>query len=221
MDSVGGATSTSPGVSRQDLLAIHKQASDLSSQAQLASANSPTGDSFGSLPSTGAPGFGNDFNSGSVTGGSGTPVNVNTPLSLNGLDEQQKQVAKQIIAAMNETGHTNPAFQAGVLANVKAESDFIAAAIGDGGHSIGVFQLHTRDGAGKGYADRKDLLKDPKKNWEVLLGAERDKIQSIYDEATKTNDAAKVASRFCIEVERPADKESKAQERIKNLSLIT
>jgi hypothetical protein len=70
-------------------------------------------------------------------------------------------------------------FEAAVV-NAYAESLLDPEAVGDGGLSVGLFQLHAR-GAGRGMSveDRKDPQKNARRIFEVCLGPDGDKLRAM------------------------------------------
>jgi hypothetical protein len=196
-------------------------AADLQAIKQKAEQSSANGAGSGSTPdifSRGSSGSGNQVGFAQNTGSGNFSGPITPDFSLKGLNPQQRQVATKIVNKLNELGLTNKAFQAGVLANIKHESDFKEDAVGDSGHSIGVAQLHTRDGAGKGFS--KEFLKDAGNNIAALYKAEKSAMDQIHSDAMRHNNAEQVAKDFCIKVERPTDKETKAIARAKTVQEI-
>jgi hypothetical protein len=138
--------------------------------------------------------------------------------SLKGLSKNQKLVAKRLMKRCNQLGLTNKAFQAGLLANAYHESAFNEAAIGDYGHSIGIFQLHTKIGAGRGFS--KSYLKTAENNLDAIYHKERKLINGIHQRAKVHNDPRTVAREFCLQVERPANKHQMAALRAASVNKI-
>lgn len=138
--------------------------------------------------------------------------------SLKGLSKNQRAVAKRLIKRCNQLGLTNKAFQAGVLANAYHESAFNEAAVGDYGHSIGIFQLHTKIGAGRGFS--KQYLRTAENNLDAIYKKERKLINGIHHRAEYHNDPKIVAREFCLQVERPANRYQKAALRAASVNKI-
>lgn len=139
-------------------------------------------------------------------------------LSLKGLNKNQKKVAKRLIKKCNQLGLKNRAFQAGLLANAYHESGFQESILGDQGHSVGIFQLHTKIGAGRGYS--KAYLKNAENNLTAIYAKEKALIDGIHSRAIKHNNPAQVAAEFCLYVERPANRHVMARRRAKSVGLI-
>ena len=114
--------------------------------------------------------------------------------------EQQTMVAiidREFAAA----GWKSSVIQAAIV-NAYAESGLNPRAIGDGGKSVGLFQLHERGGgAGMTTAQRQD----PTLNARRII-EETARASSFRAIAASTDDVPTLAAAFSTYVERPADK---------------
>jgi hypothetical protein len=114
--------------------------------------------------------------------------------------EQQTMVAiidREFAAA----GWKSSVIQAAIV-NAYAESGLNPRAIGDGGKSVGLFQLHEKGGgAGMSTAQRQD----PTLNTRRII-EETARALSFRAIAASTDDVPTLAAAFSTYVERPADK---------------
>lgn len=98
----------------------------------------------------------------------------------------------------------------GILANIQAESTFVPGAVGDGGHSIGLFQHHrTRAENLRSFAAQTGRRWD---DWTAQVDFAMREAQSMGFNF-QTNDAAAFASQWTIRFERPANATQKAAQR--------
>lgn len=96
----------------------------------------------------------------------------------------------------------NSAVAAAAIVNAYAESSLNPRAIGDGGKSVGLFQLHEKGGgAGMSVAERQD----PTLNTRRII-EETSRAAGFRLIAATTNDIPTLAAAFSTYVERPADK---------------
>jgi hypothetical protein len=149
-----------------------------------------------------------------VLGGAAAAVAVSRGVSV----EETKFLAKLTAsrptdAATIQTIHSvlsgrnwAPAWRVAAIVNALAESNLKADAVGDGGESVGLFQLHSR-GGGKGMTVEE--RKDPTRNT-VRIAEE---CEAVLD-PTKDTDFATAVRLFCIHVERPANATQRAEERV-------
>jgi len=94
-------------------------------------------------------------------------------------------------------------------------------ALGDSGKSYGLFQLYTGGGLGDkalaaGYT--RQQLWDPKINASFFI-AECLRTSSVLN-AIRSGSAAAVTRAVCIDVERPADRYAKAEQRVDHLNML-
>lgn len=102
----------------------------------------------------------------------------------------------------------------GMLANIQAESSFDAGAIGDNGSSGGLFQHHASRFEGmKSYAG-----KNWNSNWKGQIDYALKESAGKQYIGKKFKNAEEASAWFTLNFERPADKESKARERLGNLN---
>ncbi len=99
-----------------------------------------------------------------------------------------------------------------LIANAKAESDLDPGALGDGGASYGLFQLHTKAGAGAdaikaGWSAASLLTAEA--NAEYFIG------QVVMRVVPLSMDADELTRLICIRAERPTDALRKAEERVR------
>lgn len=98
---------------------------------------------------------------------------------------------------------------AAAVVNSKAESGLNASNdTGDGGHSVGLFQLNSPGGAGKGMtvAERKDPVKNTQRIIAVILGtwgSGNFGKALLKAQADGVTDVAELAAIFCRDIERP------------------
>lgn len=109
----------------------------------------------------------------------------------------------------------SPNHAAGMIANIKSESNFNYSVVGDKGTSGGLFQHHNSRFSGlKDFSGGGDNWKDWKKQVDFAL---QEKSTSKY--LNSDFESAEEASKwFTINWEIPADKHNKANQRAKNLN---
>lgn len=134
--------------------------------------------------------------------------------------EQQavaRVIADRAAAWCRANGIPRPRTLAAVLlANAWAESRLNPRAVGDGGASLGLFQLNTAAGVGKSFLAAhpelvRDDLFDPGVNTDGILSAMA-KSSSTLDRL-RSGTLAEVTDRFVRYVERPADVDARSLER--------
>lgn len=126
------------------------------------------------------------------------------------LDSNKQRMADIIYEEFVSAGlHPNIAIAA--IVNADTESGLNPEAVGDGGHSIGLFQLHDRGGGqGMSVEDRKDPRKNSKRMIETIKGSFGKDLRSSAEQNVSIPDLAAIFSR---DVERPADKEGNMKSR--------
>lgn len=97
------------------------------------------------------------------------------------------------------------------LANAFAESGITNSAVGDGGNSIGLFQLNI-NGAGHGMTV--DERKIPEINTDVII-SEVGRSKTLQSKYKAGADYPELTYWFCVEAERPQYKEQKGLDRQK------
>jgi hypothetical protein len=129
------------------------------------------------------------------------------------LSYDQQQAATTIANTARKYGGSYwiPLAQA-LIANAKAESNLDPRAIGDGGASYGLFQLHTKAGAGAdaikaGWSAASLLTSEA--NAEYFIG------QVVMRVVPMSLDADELTRQICIRAERPTDALRKAEERVR------
>jgi hypothetical protein len=114
---------------------------------------------------------------------------------------EQQTMAAIIDREFAAAGWKSSVIQAAIV-NAYAESGLNPRAIGDGGKSVGLFQLHEKGGgAGMSTAQRQD----PTLNTRRII-EETARAWSFRAIATSTDDVPTLAAAFSTYVERPADK---------------
>ena len=117
------------------------------------------------------------------------------------LSASQAQMANLILSRIQAAGWS-PAVAAAAVANAYRESRLNPLASGDGGRSIGLFQLHEKGGGhGMSVADRQN----PEKNIDRIMEQMRS-AKSFAALAQTSLSITDLATAFCTYVERPADK---------------
>ncbi len=157
----------------------------------------------------GAGGGGGDFAS-IFGGGSSSNSNVGGGAlnNGNGLAKGSGETANRIAAVMRAAGIPEPVIAA-ALVNAVAESGLDPNAIGDGGHSVGVFQLND---AGAGAGMSVEARKNIETNTKAIL-ADHGVAQVLAAYKAGTTDVDKLAGLWSIYVERPADAEGDKRRR--------
>lgn len=122
------------------------------------------------------------------------------------LTSSQSAALTALVAELARHG-LNSAQIVGAIANAWHESNLNLGAVGDGGSSVGPWQLHIK-GGGKGMsvADRQDPVKATARIMEEAATAAK-------SNAPPTADAGDYAYWFCYYVERPANKAGDAATR--------
>lgn len=114
---------------------------------------------------------------------------------------EQQTMAAIIDREFAAAGWKSAVIQAAIV-NAYAESGLNPRAIGDGGKSVGLFQLHEKGGgAGMSTAQRQD----PTLNARRII-EETARAPSFRAIAASTDDVPTLAAAFSTYVERPADK---------------
>ena len=135
-----------------------------------------------------------------------------------------KENADIIMKIFTSNGFSQNIAKAAIV-NAQAESGLNNLAIGDGGHSLGLFQLNDR-GAGRNIAlpmvngepDLNDPRFDPEKNTLEIIKEINSPYGNRLKFADKNREPISVLSQiFSEDIERPADKRRQARER-RNLS---
>lgn len=117
------------------------------------------------------------------------------------LSSAQVEIVRLIEREFASAGFS-PYVAAAAVANAYAESRFNPAAIGDGGASVGLFQLHERGvGAGMSVAQRQD----PVVNTRRIIDAAR-RSSAFMSLAASSTSVGDLAAAFSTYVERPADR---------------
>lgn len=120
------------------------------------------------------------------------------------LTTAQRAIANLITDIAKRNGES-PAMAAAMVVNAYAESALDPNAVGDGGNSVGLFQLHAR-GGGRGMTV--EQRKDPTANTERILQELNDARRNSAAAAALSSVAtvADLTAWFSTYVERPADK---------------
>jgi hypothetical protein len=121
----------------------------------------------------------------------------------------QNEAISIIQSEFLNAGYPMSIAQAAVV-NAKAESNLNPSAVGDGGKSIGLFQLHE-SGGGKGMSREQRM--DPVLNTKRIIQEMRavwnkssDSIESLSDAVARGASVGELAGLFSYHVERPADR---------------
>jgi uncharacterized protein (DUF2267 family) len=153
------------------------------------------------------------------------PVTTEVPEDISSVtgvstNNSGKENSKQIIVEeFLSAGLPLPIAQAAIT-NAKAESNFNPSAVGDGGKSVGLFQLHE-NGAGHGMSteERKDPRKNTRRIIEIVKQVWNNKgkhnytsgeragqtIESLSEAVGRGASIGELAGLFSYHVERPAD----------------
>jgi len=118
------------------------------------------------------------------------------------LRADQLRMVDVIEAAFMGAGYS-PNVGAAAVVNAYAESGLNPAAAGDNGKSIGLFQLNTVAGAGRGYTPAE--LTNPDRNAMILITRERAALAKVEAAAQGGAGIAALAGLFSRYVERPRD----------------
>lgn len=105
-----------------------------------------------------------------------------------------------------------PIVAAAAIANAYAESKLNAGAVGDSGHSIGLFQLSDW---GAGHDLSVDYRLDPQNNVQTILAREvlKGYGKTLRARAAEGARVGELAAIFCRDIERPKDIEGESQKR--------
>lgn len=119
---------------------------------------------------------------------------------------------KTIEREFRSAGITYPPAIAAAMVNAYKESGWNHRATGDGGHSIGLFQLNDW---GAGHDMTVEARQDPATNARTMLEREvLAKTGRRFREAIdRQADVGELAYLFCYDLERPANREGDAKER--------
>lgn len=126
-----------------------------------------------------------------------------------GLNAQQRAMVDAIEREFTAKGH-GASVTAAAVVNAYAESRLAPKAIGDGGKSVGLFQLRS-PGAGSGMtvAERQDPVLNTRRILaEYVIFGKRVEAARLAGA-----DLATLTALFCKDIERPADKEAQAAKR--------
>lgn len=133
---------------------------------------------------------------------------------LANVSSSQRAMAEIIEREFTAAGYDQKMVVAAIL-NAIAESGLNPNAAGDGGQSIGLFQLYSNGaGAGMSVADRQD----PVKNTRRIIEEVRRYGKPILDAIAAGRGSADITSLFCIYIERPKDSQAKGAIRASTLS---
>ena len=140
-----------------------------------------------------------------------TPGEVTQHIRNNGrvsFSSSQYAMIELIEDVLRDEGFNSPAIAAAIV-NAYFESGFNPKAVGDGGHSIGLFQLNDAGGAGTGMSveSRKDPVVNTRKIAQV---AKRTNFMNVTSE---TDDIPTLTAAWSRYVERPADEEGNMRKR--------
>lgn len=119
-----------------------------------------------------------------------------------GLTSPQRANAAIIEAEFRAAGYSG-AVVAAAIVNAIAESGLNPKAAGDGGWSIGLFQMNRKGGAGVGHSVAE--LEDPTSNARILLSVEKKALDKIEAAVKAGAGIAEAAGLFAVYVERPRD----------------
>lgn len=127
-----------------------------------------------------------------------------------GLTPTQLEMAAIIEREFRAAG-LPPVLGAAAIVNAWYESRLNPNAVGDGGHSIGLFQLNDRGaGAGMSVEARRDPVQNTRRIIEVVQGSYGAAVRAA---AAGGESLERVTQLFTYHIERPADKEKKSAER--------
>ena len=134
-----------------------------------------------------------------------------------GLSSRQLEMATIIEREFRAAGFS-PAMAAAAIVNAWYESRLNPDAMGDGGHSIGLFQLHDRGG---GAGMTVEQRRDPVQNTRRII----QEVQGRYGEALRAAEKAgegleRLTYLFTYHIERPANKEQTAQTRAQGAAAL-
>lgn len=131
--------------------------------------------------------------------------------------------ARVIVQEFTAAGFS-PLLALAAVANANAESSLDHRAIGDGGKSVGLFQLHESGGGrGMSVADRQNpvlnarrMVAETRAAWRATWGGYRSLADAVAGAAT----AAELAGLFAVHVERPADRDKAYQMRSASMATL-
>lgn len=127
---------------------------------------------------------------------------------------QGKNISKNDAMSIIQSEFTNAGYPISIaqaaIVNAKAESNLNPSAVGDGGKSIGLFQLHE-SGGGRGMSREQRM--DPVLNTRRIIEEMRavwnktsDGIESLSNAVARGASVGELAGLFSYHVERPADR---------------
>jgi hypothetical protein len=132
---------------------------------------------------------------------------------LANVNSSQRAMAEIIEREFTAAGYDQKMVVAAIL-NAIAESGLNPKAAGDGGQSIGLFQLYAKGaGAGMSVADRQD----PVKNTRRIIEEVRRYGKPLLDAIAAGKSSADITALFCIYIERPQDSKTKGAYRAATL----
>ena len=144
--------------------------------------------------------------------GAALAADILSVLQKAGYTGSQLASVAAIISTAIEEGFTDWRLHVGMVANAIAESGLNPSAIGDGGHSVGLFQLNDRSAGAPWKGLSVEERSDPVTNTRYIL---RDNavsyVVSLLSRPGYT--ASDAAWDWCYYVERPADKQGDADRR--------
>ena len=121
------------------------------------------------------------------------------------LSGDQSEMA-QIIASEFASADLPPEFAAAAIVNAWHESRLNPLAAGDGGSSIGLFQLHERGGgSGMSVGEREDPTTNTRRIIEEVESRWGNSMREAYEAGERK--VSEFAAIFSRDIERPADKE--------------
>lgn len=125
-----------------------------------------------------------------------------------GLTQDQYEVSETIEDELNQLDIPDNIIAAAIV-NAVAESNLNPNAIGDGGKSVGAFQLH-KNGLGKKLSidDRKNIYTNAN-----IVGIQILKNNKLFALNESGADISELSAVFAEEIMKPADIETKKQER--------
>lgn len=122
--------------------------------------------------------------------------------SVLALTSPQRQNAAIIEREFRAAGYSATLVAAAIV-NAIAESGLNPRAAGDGGWSIGLFQMNRKAGAGRGHSVQE--LEDPSSNARILLSVEKKALDKVEAAVKAGAGVAEAAGLFAQYVERPRD----------------
>lgn len=123
--------------------------------------------------------------------------------AIPGLSSGQRDAARVIERVLGGHGVPGPIIAAAIV-NAHAESSLNPGAVGDSGHSVGLFQLHDK-GAGKGMsvAARKDPAQNTERIYSVYAGSYGKPLRDAY--ASGERSISRLSALWSTHIERPWD----------------